>query len=147
MKIFGQVVDTDGLPMSLANITIITGDKAYKFGEIADLDGKFVLDDASITADSQFKVSYVGYIPQFFKASELQGKKITLKEDNTMLNEVVIVRGGGKPKDTTGKDNTSAKVIASTKTKFVKHLKDHKFAYAGLGGLAGIFFIVKALKK
>ena len=26
MKIFGQVVDIDGLPMSLANITITTGD-------------------------------------------------------------------------------------------------------------------------
>jgi hypothetical protein len=142
MKIFGQVLDTDGSPMSLANITIITGDKAYKFGEIADLDGKFVLDDASITADSQFKISYVGYIPQFFKASELQGKKIKLLEDTEILNEVVITRVGGKPKD-----NTSNKVIASTKNKFVKHLKDHKFAYAGLGGLAGILLIIRAFKK
>ena len=131
MKIFGQVLDIDGLPMSLANITITTGAKADKFGDSADLDGNFVIDDASIASDSQFKISYVGYIPQFFKASELQGKKIRLKEDITALEEVVITYGGGKPKDNT------PEVVASTKSKFVEHLQKHKFAYAGLGGLAG----------
>ena len=69
MKIFGQVLDVDGSPMGLANITITTGANALKMGEQADLDGNFVLEDASISADSEFKISYVGYKPQFFKAS------------------------------------------------------------------------------
>jgi hypothetical protein len=141
MKVFGQVLDIDGLPMSLANITITTGVNVNKFGDVADLDGNFVLEDASIAPDSQFKISYVGYIPQFFKASELQGRKIKLKEDIMALDEVVITSGGGKPKDNT------AEVVVSKKGKFVQHLQDHKFIYAGLSGLAGVFLIVKALKK
>jgi len=146
MKIFGQVLDIDGLPMSLANITITTGDKAGLLHDEADLDGKFALDDASITPNSQFKISYVGYVPQFFKASELQGKKIKLKEDIIALPELVITTGGGKPKDNNPKDNTPV-VVESKKNKFVQHLQKHKFAYAGLGGLAGVLLIVRALKK
>lgn len=145
MKIFGQVLDVDNLPMSLANITITTGANAGKFGDVADLNGNFAIEDSSITPDSEFKISYIGYVPQFFKASELQGKKIKLKEDILALDEVVLTSGGGKPKNIT-QDDTS-KVVASTKSKFVKHLQDHKFAYAGLGGLAGILLIVRALKK
>jgi hypothetical protein len=141
MKIFGQVLDIDGLPMGLANITITTGEYALKVGDQADLDGKFVLDDNVIYPDSQFKISYVGYVPQFFKASELQGRKIKLLEDITELDEVVITSGGGKPKD-----NTPV-VVESKKNKFVQHLQDHKFVYAGLGGLAGILLIVRAIKK
>jgi hypothetical protein len=141
MKIFGQVLDIDGLPMGLANISIITGANAFKYGDVADLDGNFMLEDASIVPDSQFKISYVGYVPQFFKASELQGKKIKLKEDIMALDEVVITSGGGKPKDNT------PQVVDSKKTKFVQHLQKHKFAYAGLGGLAGVLLIVRALKK
>jgi hypothetical protein len=141
MKIFGQVLDIDGLPMSLANISITTGVNASKIGDVADLDGNFMIDDASITPDSQFKISYVGYIPQFFKASELQGRKIKLKEDIFALDEVIITSGGGKPK------GNSPQVVASKKNKFVQHLQDHKFIYAGLGGLAGILLIVRALKK
>jgi len=145
MKIFGQVLDIDGLPMGLANITITTGDRAGKFGDEADIDGKFVIDDASIMPDSQFKISYLGYVPQFFKASELQGKKIKLKEDIFALDEVVITSGGGKPKDNA--QNNTNQVVASKKSKFVQHLQKHKFAYAGLGGLAGVLLIVRALKK
>ena len=145
MKIFGQVLDIDGLPMGLANITITTGDRAGKFGDEADIDGKFVIDDASIMPDSQFKISYLGYVPQFFKASELQGKKIKLKEDIFALDEVVIISGGGKPKDNTPNNNN--KVVAPTKSKFVQHLQKHKFAYAGLGGLAGVLLIVRAFKR
>jgi hypothetical protein len=145
MKIFGQVLDIDGLPMGLANITITTGTKANQFGDVADLDGNFVIDDASIVPDSQFKISYVGYVPQFFKASELQGRKIKLKEDIMALDEVVITSGGGKPKDNA--QNNTNQVVASTKGKFVQHLQKHKFAYAGLGGLAGVLLIVRALKK
>jgi hypothetical protein len=140
MKIFGQVLDVDGLPMGLANITITTGANALKMGEEADLDGNFVLEDASISADSEFKISYVGYKPQFFKASQLQGRKIKLLEDNIILDEVII-SSGGKPK------NKNAVVVESKKNKFVQHLQDHKVVYAGIGALAGLLLIVKAVKK
>ena len=140
MKIFGQVLDVDGLPMGLANITIVSGQLANKLGDEADLDGKFVIDDSSITPDSKFKISYVGYKPQFFKASELQGKKIKLLEDNIILDEVIIT-SGRKPKD------NKPIVVESSKNKFVQHLQDHKVIYAGIGALAGLLLIVRAVRK
>jgi hypothetical protein len=140
MKIFGQVLDIDGLPMGLANVTIVSGEFADKMGDEADLDGNFVLENNSITPDSEFKISYVGYKPQFFKASQLQGKKIKLLEDNIVLDEVVV-DSGKKPK------NNNAVVVESKKNKFVQHLQDHKVVYAGIGALAGLFLIVRAVRR
>jgi hypothetical protein len=140
MKIFGQVLDIDGLPMGLANVTIVSGEFADKMGDEADLDGNFVLEHNSITPDSEFKISYVGYKPQFFKAKELQGKKIKLLDDNIVLDEVIIT-SGKKPK------NNNAVVVESKKNKFVQHLQDHKVIYAGIGALAGLFLIVRAVKR
>jgi hypothetical protein len=140
MKIFGQVLDIDGLPMGLANVTIVSGEFADKMGDEADLDGNFVLEHNSITPDSEFKISYVGYKPQFFKAKELQGKKIKLLDDNIVLDEVIIT-SGKKPK------NNNAVAVESSKNKFVQHLQDHKVVYAGIGALAGLFLIVRAVKR
>lgn len=140
MKIFGQVLDTSNQPMSLANITIITGANANKMGEEADLDGNFVLQDASISPESEFRISYIGYIPQFFKASELQGKKIKLLEDIENLGEVVVFSGGNPKKDT-------VKQPSLNKLKFKEHLVKHKSTYAGIVGLAGVLLIVKSLNK
>jgi|688.fasta_scaffold57045_6 hypothetical protein len=140
MKIFGQVLDIDGLPMGLANVTIVSGEFANKMADEADLDGNFVIEDNSITPDSEFKISYVGYKPQFFKAKELQGKKIKLLDDNIVLDEVVI-NSGKKPKD------NRPVAVESSKNKFVQHLQDHKIIYAGIGMLAGLFLIVRAFKN
>jgi hypothetical protein len=140
MKIFGKVVDVDGLPMGLANITIITGSNAFKMGEQADLDGKFVLENGTIFPDSQFKISYIGYKPQYYKASELQGRTIKLLDDNIILDEVVI-NAGKKPK------NNEPSVVESKKNKFIRHIQDHKVVYTGIGGLAGILLIAKAFKN
>ena len=140
MKIFGQVLDIDGLPMGLANVTIVSGDLANKVSDEADLDGNFVLENNSITPDSEFKISYVGFKPQFFKASQLQGKKIKLLEDNIILDEVIIT-SGGKPK------NNSTVGAESSKNRFVQHLQDHKVIYAGIGALAGLFLIIRAVKR
>jgi hypothetical protein len=80
----------------------------------------------------------LGYSPQYYRASELQGRKVKLLEAIEDLDELVIF-SGSKPTDT--------KTPSSTKKKFIQHLQDHKFAYAGLGGLAGLILIVKAFKK
>ena len=42
MKIFGQVLDSDNQPMSLANVSIVTEDKINKLSEQADLDGNLI---------------------------------------------------------------------------------------------------------
>lgn len=142
MKIFGQVLDTGNEPMAFANITIITGDNANKMGTQSDLDGKFVLENDSISLESQFRISYIGYKPTFRKASELQGQKIKLADDVEELQEVVI-NVGKKP----SKASDKTEVKESNKLKFVQHLQKHKVIYAGIGGLAGILLIVKAFKK
>lgn len=142
MKIFGQVVDTNNEPMQLANITIITGVNATKMGTATNSDGNFSLEDASISPNSQFKITYLGYATEYRKASELQGQKIKLAEDMEMLEEVVV-RGNPKPP----KSSATSDEVKSSKQKFVQHLEKHKFVYAGLGGLAGILLIAKAFKK
>lgn len=142
MKIFGQVLDTINEPMAFANVTIITGANANKMGAQSDLDGNFVLENASISPESQFRISYIGYKSTFRKASELQGQKIKLADDVEELQEVVI-NVGKKPSNS----STNLALTVSTKQKFVQHLQDHKIVYAGIGGLAGILLIVKAFKK
>ena len=142
MKIFGQVLDTHNQPMALANIVIVTEDKSNEIGEQTDLDGNFVLDNEMINSDSEFKVSYIGYISQIFKASELQGKKIKLKNEDEVIDNSVIELGViGKPK------NNESKELSSNKGKFVEHLQKHRFIYGGIGALAGIILIVRAFKN
>ena len=142
MKIFGQVLDTDNQPMGLANVVIVTEDKSNEIGEQADLDGNFVLDNELINSDTEFKISYIGYVPQIFKASELQGKKIKLKKEDEVIDDAVITIGlNGKPKKNENKD------LISYKGKFVEHLQKHRFIYGGIGALAGIILIVRAFKN
>jgi hypothetical protein len=135
MKIYGKIVDTLGEPLALANVTIKNGTQANKFGTSADTDGNFKLENDIITNDSVFAVSYVGYIPQSFKASELEGKTIKLLEATEELQPVVVT---GKPK---------AKTSTSSLVNFKEHLQKHKYVYAGLGGLAGILLITSSIKK
>jgi hypothetical protein len=129
MKIFGQVLDTEDLPMALANIVIVTGQNATKMGVQSDLDGNFILEDSSISPESQFKISYVGYSPQYYRASELQGRKVKLLEAIEDLDELVIF-SGSKPTDT--------KTPSSTKKKFIQHLQDHKICIRRVRWFSGI---------
>jgi len=134
MKISGQVFDSKGEGLALANITITSGDKAEKLGVVADLDGKFETDNDIIKPDSTFRISYVGFIPKFLKASELTDKKITLMESNELLSEVTVF---SKPIRTAKQSSSALKM----------HIQNNKFTYAGIGGLLGLFLIAKSIKK
>jgi hypothetical protein len=98
MKISGKILDSTNQPLYLANVTIVTGSQINKFGTIANENGEFSLDSDLIELDSQFRISYQGFKPQWFRASELQGKTIKLEEDTIGLEEVVI-RPQDKPKN------------------------------------------------
>ena len=134
MKINGQVLDSKGEGLPLANITITSGDKAEKLGVVADLDGNFSTENDLIKPDSVFRISYVGFIPKLFKASELVDKKITLIESNELLSEVTVF---SKP-TRTAKQSVSALKL---------HIEKNKFTYAGIGGLLGFFLIAKSFKR
>ncbi|MEI7509941.1 MAG: carboxypeptidase regulatory-like domain-containing protein [Flavobacterium sp.] len=136
MKIYGTIVDSKGEPLPLANITIINGKQAKKFGATADIDGNFSLENAIIDDNSQFEVSYLGFQSKKLKPNELQGKSITLVDANPIELSGVTVFGKPLPKKT-----------SNTLANFKEHLSAHKYIYAGLGGLVGILLITSTLKK
>jgi hypothetical protein len=137
MEINGKILDATNQPLYLANITIVTGSQINKFGTIANENGEFSLSSDLISPSSQFKISYQGFKPQYYKASELQGKIIKLEEDAFLLNEVVI-RPQDKPKNTS---------LATQPSNIKQHFQKHKLIYAGLGGIVGLLLLITSIKK
>jgi hypothetical protein len=138
MEIKGKVVDNTKEPLYLANITIVTGSQINKFGTVANENGEFSLSSDIISPDSQFRISYVGFRPQYYRASELQGKTITLEEDLTALDEVVITRPQDRPTNIN---------IANQPSNIKQHFQKHKVAYAGFGLLVGLLLVAVSIKK
>jgi hypothetical protein len=134
MKISGKIVDINDEPLSSANIVLITGSKANKVGTISNFDGEFQLERDDIDENSIFKISFIGFVSQTFKAEELQDKKITLLESVDMLNEVVLVGSKPKPKE-------------DVKPILVKHFEKNRYVYAGIAGGLGILIIGLSIKK
>ena len=138
MEIKGKVLDNTKQPLHLANITIVTGSQINKFGAVANEKGEFSLSSDIISPDSQFKISYQGFRPQYYRASELQGRTITLEEDIIALGEVVITRPQDKPTNIN---------IANQKSNIKQHFQKHKFTYAGFGLLVGLLLVAVSIKK
>jgi hypothetical protein len=137
MEISGKILDSTNQPLYLTNITIITGSQINKFGTVANENGEFKLSSDIISPNSQFKISYLGFKPQFYKASELQNKTIKLEEDIIGLNEVVI-SPKNKPKNTN---------LANQPSNIKQHFEKHKIVYAGLGGIVALLLIITSIKK
>lgn len=94
-KVSGNVADTRGEPIIGASVVV----KGTSNGTITDVDGNFSL---NASPQSLLTISYVGYIVQEVKASAAP-LRIVLKEDNEMLDEVVVVGYGTmKKRDLTG---------------------------------------------
>lgn len=137
MEIKGKVLDNTKEPLHLANITIVTGSQINKFGTSANERGEFSLSSDIISPDSQFKISYQGFKPQYYRASELQGRTITLEEDITELPELVL-RPQDKPKNIN---------LANQQSNIKQHFQKHKFTYAGFGLLVGLLLVAVSIKK
>ncbi len=137
MEIKGKVLDNTKEPLHLANITIVTGSQINKFGTSANERGEFSLSSDIISPDSQFKISYQGFKPQYYRASELQGRTITLEEDIIALPELVL-----RPQDKPTNIN-----IANQKSNIKQHFQKHKFTYAGFGLLVGLSLVAVSIKK
>jgi hypothetical protein len=136
MIISGQVLDSANEPLHLANITIVTGSQINKFGTTANENGNFQLESDIIEDDSQFKISYIGFRPQYYKASELQNRLIKMEEDAIELDSVVI---SPKTKPTNSKSSKPSNIK--------QYLQEHKEVYAGLGGIIGLAIILISIKK
>ena len=95
-KVTGTVTDEAGEP--LIGVTVI--ENGASVGAITDLDGHYTLDAAP---NATLTFSYVGYLTQKEKVDGRSNISITLKEDNALLDEVVVVGYGIQRKsDVTG---------------------------------------------
>ena len=89
----GTVKDKTGEPLIGVSVTYGSGQ-----GTVTDIDGNF---SVNAPAGSTIKFSYVGYKPQSVKGSS--NMNITLEEDNTTLEDVVVIGYGTmKRRDLTG---------------------------------------------
>ena len=92
----GTVKDANGEPM--IGVTIATGTGT---GAVTDMDGNFTIQNAS--PSTVLNISYVGYKSQSVKVGSSNSLNIVLQEDNTTLEDVVVIGYGTmKRKDLTG---------------------------------------------
>ena len=92
----GTVKDASGEPM--IGVTVAAGKGA---GAVTDLNGRFTL--TNVSPSTTLNISYVGYKPMSIKVGSQSNINVTLEEDNTTLEDVVVIGYGTmKRKDLTG---------------------------------------------
>jgi TonB-linked SusC/RagA family outer membrane protein len=101
-QIKGKVSDTSGEPVIGANVIV----KGTANGVMTDSDGNFSF---SVPENTIIQVSCIGYEPQELPAQPEM--TVTLKDENTLLNEVVVIGYGSVKR----KDVTTAVSTVSTK--------------------------------
>ena len=84
-KVSGTVLDATGEP--LIGVSVLEAGTSN--GVVTDFDGNFTL---TVKQGAKITFSYVGYNAQTLPAAN--GMKVTLEEDNKILNEVVVVGYG-----------------------------------------------------
>ncbi len=118
----GTVKDKTGEPLIGVSVTYGNGQ-----GTVTDINGNF---SVNAPAGSTIKFSYVGYKPQSAKGSG--NMTITLEEDNTTLDDVVVIGYGTvKKRDLTG-------AVASVGADALKANPVSNVAEALQGKLAGV---------
>lgn len=92
----GTILDETGEPLIGVSVQV----KGTTTGTITDFDGKFSL---SVPANATLTVSYIGYQTQDIKVGNQRNLTISLKPDNKLLDEVVVIGYGTvKKRDLTG---------------------------------------------
>lgn len=86
-KIKGIIYDEQGETIIGASVLI----KGEETGTTSDMDGKFTLEAPQ---EATLVISYIGYHPQEIKVRKKTTLNIILKEDNQLLDEVVVVGYG-----------------------------------------------------
>ena len=84
-KVSGTVKDANGEPL----IGVSVMEVGTNNGAVTDVNGKYTL---SVKPGAKLKLSYIGFTPKTVKAGS--NSQIVLQEDNTALNEVVVVGYG-----------------------------------------------------
>lgn len=90
----GTIVDSNGEPVIGASAIV----KGTSNGGITDLDGKFTI--TNVPENASIQVTYVGYKAQLVPVKGKNTFKIILQEDNTSLDDVVVIGYGSVKKST-----------------------------------------------
>lgn len=84
-KVSGTVKDANGEPL----IGVSVMEVGTNNGAVTDINGNYTL---NVKPGAKLKLSYIGFTPQTVKAGS--NSQIVMQEDNTALNEVVVVGYG-----------------------------------------------------
>lgn len=90
----GKVIDTEKQPVVGANVVV----KEANIGAITDVDGKFTINVPS--SASILAISFIGYVTKEVEVGNIAVIDVTLENEATSLDEVVVV-GYGTQKKTT----------------------------------------------
>lgn len=92
--VVGTVVDANGEPIIGATVRLKSNPAS---GTVSDADGRFTLTDKSLKQGDIILVSSIGYAAQEVKVGG-SPLAIVLKDDNALLNEIVVVGYGTQKK-------------------------------------------------
>ncbi len=87
----GTVIDEAGEPIIGASVLV----QGTKSGAITDFDGNFSVEAAS---NATLQISYVGFVTETVSVQGRNNIQVTLKEDATSLNDVVVIGYGTQKK-------------------------------------------------
>lgn len=106
-QVKGSLTDTKGEPIIGASVVV----KGTSNGSVSNLDGNFVL--TNVPEGATLQISYVGFTSKDIAVNKTNLGTIVLKEDNKMLEELVVIGYGTQRKaDLTGSvANVSAKSL------------------------------------
>ena len=92
VNVVQQTIEAKGVVYDAAGMTVIGASVVEKGnptnGTITDMDGNFTL---KVREGATLVISYIGYVTQEVKVVPGQVAKVTMQEDNAMLDEVVVV--------------------------------------------------------
>ncbi len=124
-QLTGVVLDENGEPMIGVSVLV----KGSTTGTVTDMNGRFTL---NAPAGSTLVISYIGYQTQEKKVGNQKSLSISLKPDNQLLDEVVVVGYGTvKKRDLTGS-------VASVKSDDILRMPTSNVIEAIQGQVAGL---------
>jgi len=125
VAVSGTITDENGEPLPGATITVLGSLQ----GTVSDLDGKFAL---SVPDGASLVISYIGYKSQTISVGTQAVINVQLQQDESSLNEVLVVGYGTQEK----KDVTGA--VSSIKGASIQNLPVSGASQALQGRAAGV---------
>jgi len=125
VEIKGKVLDNTGQPIPGATVII----EGTNTGTVTDIDGNFSIDASE---ESTIRISFIGYQSQSVAVGNQTFLEITLIEDQSSLEEVLVVGYGTQKKE----DVTGA--VSSVNQKAIKNLPVSTLDQKMVGQVAGV---------